>query len=90
MVGGGRDWEFCFGCVEFAPLDVLVEMPGRLLDRWVCSLCLRLWASPVGNGRKKKTQFLHPYLCPGNHWGSWGSVGEQRIKQAQPPEGSSF
>lgn len=35
--GWGGDWGFCFGYVEFTLLDMLVETPGRLLDRWICS-----------------------------------------------------
>lgn len=36
MVAEGRDEEF-FGHAEFLLLDILVEMSGRLLYRWVWS-----------------------------------------------------
>lgn len=66
MGRGDIDEEFCFGHAEFVLLDILVETSGRLLDRWVWSsevFLIRLWAESCN--RKNKTQFLHPYLCPG-------------------------
>lgn len=78
MVSGDRDWEFCFGCVEFAPVDVLVDMTGRLLDRWVCSsgsLCLRIWASAVRDRKENKTQSPLTYAqgITGEVGGVWES-----------------